>query len=73
MYYDDHVPPHFHAIYAEREALIRIDTLEVLKGSLPSRAKSLVIEWAVEHRDKLEENWKRTEEHEPLDKIEPLE
>ena len=25
MYFADHNPPHFHAIYAEHEALIRID------------------------------------------------
>lgn len=73
MYYDDHQPPHFHAIYAEHEALFRIDTLEIHEGNLPSRAKSLVIEWAVEHREKLEENWEKVEKHEPLDNIEPLE
>jgi putative lipoic acid-binding regulatory protein len=73
MYYDDHQPPHFHAIYAEHEALFRIDTLEIYKGSLPGRAKSLVIEWAAEHRQQLEENWRRLQEHEPLEDIEPLE
>lgn len=25
MYYNDHAPPHFHAKYAEYEALIRIE------------------------------------------------
>lgn len=30
MYYDDHNPAHFHAYYGDFEAIIRIDTLEVL-------------------------------------------
>lgn len=31
--YPDHAPPHFHIIGAGFEALVRIDTLEVLAGS----------------------------------------
>ena len=46
MYYDDHAPPHFHAIYGEFEALIGLDPLEVIDGSLPRRALSLVLDWA---------------------------
>ncbi|NDK98328.1 DUF4160 domain-containing protein [Photorhabdus bodei] len=30
--------------------MISIETLEVMEGSLPKRAKALVIEWAVEYR-----------------------
>lgn len=33
MYWADHGPPHFHALYAEHEALIAIETLEVLQAS----------------------------------------
>lgn len=40
MYYDDHNPPHFHAYYGEYEALISIETLELLEGSLPRRVKA---------------------------------
>lgn len=32
MYYRDHDPPHFHAIYGDEEAQIVIATLEVLSG-----------------------------------------
>ena len=38
MYYDDHPPPHFHAIYGEHEAKIGIETLELIEGKLPRRA-----------------------------------
>lgn len=44
MFYKDHVPPHFHAIYAEHEAIIGIDPIRVLEGHLPRRALSLVFE-----------------------------
>jgi hypothetical protein len=30
MYYDDHNPPHFHAEYGGDEALISIDTFDVI-------------------------------------------
>jgi hypothetical protein len=41
MYYSDHAPPHFHAIYAEHEALIDLNTLDILQGSVPRRALAL--------------------------------
>ena len=39
MYYDDHPPPHFHAIYGEHEAKIGIETLELMDGKLPRRSR----------------------------------
>ena len=30
MYFDDHPPPHFRAIYGEDEAKIAIETLELI-------------------------------------------
>ena len=38
IYYNDHAPPHFHASYAEHEAVISIDTLAIQFGALPRRA-----------------------------------
>jgi hypothetical protein len=73
MYWQDHLPPHFHAEYGECEAQMDIETLEVLNGNLPRRAKALVLEWAAEHRTELRENWQKCREHEPLLPINPLE
>lgn len=73
MYYDDHNPPHFHAYYGEHEAIIAIQTLEIMEGKLPKRALAMVLEWTVEHRQELLEDWERAEQHLPLHKIEPLE
>ncbi len=57
VFYNDHAPPHFHAVYGGEEALIAIDTLAVFRGALPRRALALVIEWAMLHRDELREDW----------------
>jgi len=73
MYYDDHNPPHFHAYYGDYQALIRIDTLAIMDGKLPKRAKALILEWASEHREELHEDWALAEKHYPLKRIAPLE
>ena len=73
MYYNDHVPPHFHAKYGDDEATIRIDNGEVLEGTLGTRARRLVEEWRALHQAELFEDWARAQTRQPLNKIEPLE
>ena len=68
MFFDDHNPPHFHALYGDHEILIDINTFAVFAGHLPPRALGLVIEWAT----KLLDDWRRAQDHEPLNKIDPL-
>lgn len=72
MYYNDHAPPHFHAIYGEHEAKLRNDTFEILEGYLPRRTLKLVREWAGLHRKELAANWNRARHGEPLKPIKPL-
>ncbi|MCX6138916.1 MAG: DUF4160 domain-containing protein [Ignavibacteriales bacterium] len=72
IYYSDHAPAHFHAEYAEHEALFRIDTLEIYSGELPNRARALVVEWASLHRLELFDNWECARQGVPLKGIEPL-
>ncbi len=72
MYYEEHGRPHFHARYAEHDASIAIDTLEILGGALPRRALSLTREWAELRRSELEANWQRAREDQPLEPIDPL-
>jgi Domain of unknown function (DUF4160) len=73
MYFDEHNPPHFHAIYAGNEVRLGIDPIIVLEGKLPSRAISMVIEWAALHQRELMDNWHRLRKDQPIQKIEPLE
>ena len=72
MFFDDHNPPHLHALYGEYEVLININSFAVFAGNLPPRALGLVIEWATQHQDELLINWERARGQESLSKIEPL-
>ena len=72
MYYSDHQPPHFHALYAEHEAVIAIRTLAPIQGSLPPRAMALVREWAAIHREELESDWELARRGVPPFPIAPL-
>lgn len=72
MFWSDHAPPHFHALYAEHEVLIDIQTLEIMKGSMPRRALAMILEWAQEHRAELMENWELCARKQSPHKISPL-
>ena len=73
FYWEDHLPPHFHAKYSGDEAMIDIRTGNVVQGALPRRALSLVNEWRTMHVDELLDNWERARRRQPLAYIEPLE
>lgn len=72
MYYDDHNPPHFHAIYADAEAEIGIDPLALLEGKFPRRALGLAMEWAAAHQQELLENWELLRSDQAPHRIDPL-
>ncbi len=72
MYFNDHPPPHFHTEYGEYEAVYEINTLEVLRGKLPRRAHSMVMEWASLYRTELRLNWNIARQGRDLNKIDPL-
>jgi len=73
IYYGDHAPPHFHAIYSGEEAVVSIDNLELLAGGLPRPARALVLEWGSVHQKELRAVWERPARHEPLGTIDPPE
>ena len=72
IYYREHQPPHFHAIYGDDEALISIDSLALLEGKLSPRVMGLVVEWASIYRDELRLDWEQAVAKQPLSWIEPL-
>ena len=57
MFYNEHNPPHFHAYYNDFKAEISIESLEILAGNLPARVYKLVVEWAIDHKDELRQDW----------------
>ena len=72
MYFNDHVPAHFHAEYSGDEAVISIEAPSVLGGHLPPRAQGLVMEWALLRRLDLREAWQKAQRLESPGKIAPL-
>lgn len=72
MYFDEHAPPHFHAIYGDAEGQVGINPIQVLAGDLPNRVVSLVVEWTALHQHELKEDWERLRADQPPQKIAPL-
>lgn len=72
MFYGDHPPPHFHAVYQGEEVQVSIESLEVIKGRMRRRALALVLEWAALHREELRRAWDVASRNQEPDKIEPL-
>lgn len=72
MFHDDHNPPHFHVKYAEYKAEIRIQDFGLRRGYLPPKAMTLVIEWAIIHKEELIKEWDYAVREKPLFPIEPL-
>jgi len=72
MYYRDHEPAHFHAVYGEYEITIEIRTGAV-NGKFPQRALKHVLEWCAEHQVELLDDWELARGRRPLRRIEPLE
>lgn len=71
MYVSEHNLPHFHVWYENYKASITIED-GIVTGSLPRRALNLVFDWLDLHKDELLQNWKRLQEFESPNKIEPL-
>lgn len=72
MYYRDHAPAHFHAIYGDFEVTVEIDT-GIVDGRFPPRALAHVLEWSGLHRHELTGAWQLARDGRPLPKIVPLE
>lgn len=55
----DHVPPHFHLITPDLEAMVSIETLEILQGQARGKDYRRVREWAEQNRPLLWATWNR--------------
>ncbi len=72
MYFNEHDPPHFHAVYNDWRAQIEIQPLHLSNGELPPRVLGLVLEWALAHRTELLDNWRSLRTSGQFRRIEPL-
>lgn len=57
MFFEDHDPPHVHAISSGLKALVRISDGEVIRGRLPRNKAKLVKDWVQLRHAELMENW----------------
>ena len=73
VYFDDHPPPHFHAVYGDDEAKIDIPNGNVISGRLPPKALSLVQEWRKLRQAELMVAWQRARQQQYPGRIDPLE
>jgi Domain of unknown function (DUF4160) len=72
VYYGDHPPAHFHAVYGEYVAKIAIESLQIIEGFIPARAQSLVREWAKLHEQELRDAFDLAANFQQPGKIAPL-
>jgi hypothetical protein len=74
IYYDEHNPPHFHAVFAGKKAVFRIDTLEKVEGNIGRPQELLVVQWAYVRREDLYKSWEKAiVNKQSPGKIKPLE
>lgn len=51
------LPPHFHVKDTNFEALVSIETFEVIAGDLPTAIRKEVQTWAAANKDRLVSEW----------------
>lgn len=59
MYPSDHLPPHFHVVGPDTEALVGLQGLEILAGRATYEELREVLAWAAENMDELLASWRR--------------
>jgi len=57
LFFNDHLPPHFHAIYSEYNGIFDLNTFEMIEGDLPPKAQTLVKEWAKIYGNEISKMW----------------
>ena len=67
-----HHRAHCHAFYQDHAAVIAVDTVECLGGSVPKAQRRLVEAWVEIHREELQRDWDLLQSGQPPVKIEPL-
>lgn len=72
MYWDDHIPPHFHAEYGNSKVLIDIKNVVVLRGIFPTKQLKIILAWCELHKEELLSNWESAKNHGILKRIQPL-
>jgi hypothetical protein len=57
IFFEDHDPPHVHAVYSSAKALVRLSDGEIFRGKLPRKQARLVKDWVRLRNVESMENW----------------
>ena len=66
VYANDHLPPHFHVLSPDAEALIEISSLRIMAGSLPAQVERQALTWARANESAIGAEWNRTNPRFPI-------
>jgi hypothetical protein len=58
VYANDHAPPHFHILGPSSNAMVDIETLQVIRGRFDRRDLAEAIAWAAENLELLRQVWR---------------
>jgi Domain of unknown function (DUF4160) len=59
IYPNDHLPPHFHVVAPDFDAMIAIETLEAIASNIPAKHRDAVLGWASENRPIIIAEWNK--------------
>ena len=59
VYANDHLPPHFHVIGPDAEALFDIASQTVIAGALPRGHRKEIVAWIAANIDLIKAEWNR--------------
>lgn len=57
VYGNDHRPAHFHVVAPDYKAMVEIETLAVIRGTIPARDRRAVMEWAAVNHSAIAAAW----------------
>lgn len=66
VYGGDHLPPHFHVVGPDFQAVVDMETLAVIAGHLPRPLLAQVRDWAKANRPALTAEWNRCNHRFPM-------
>jgi hypothetical protein len=69
VYYNDHLPPHFHANFADYKSQISMNDGRLLEGKLPPSKLATIEKWTIDHREELLQCWIKAQNHENPGKV----
>lgn len=72
IYWRDHPPPHFHAVYQDDFGVFAIADCSLIAGNIAPQQRKRVRQWWELHSDDIAFAWQQARQNEEPNRIEPL-